>query len=392
MQHTAQCPTCLTEQTFPLKAFGEKVQCAGCHNFFKLELAAPNSIPSVKLEHPLEEEETAHSPALSGESTPSEAISPIPDQGKDTPIRPKLDLKALKDKKKNEEDYQALSLPPHLQPQPIPLDVPTKATSPENVAKKQAEKPAPTKLDHDSAVKASLLENNEEKATTPSSKLNLKELKDKKKSEEDYQDLPLPPQQPHRRPQGASLISVDTVATQKANNSSPPLVQEKSTPQSEADQSNPAVSLTKGKLVNFNKSFGEIDTNIETPKINYEPTPFEKSLVPHTGWKVALDILSWVAFLIAILILVTGSLRNGFLTDAGHDKRFIIAGFFSMIAGIGFILSSVKRTSGILLCVLTVITLFSLAFFLPIYVTPVKGALYDTKTYSIGPLKNDLRE
>ncbi len=157
-----------------------------------------------------------------------------------------------------------------------------------------------------------------------------------------------------------------------------------------ADPISPAKNK-KGAPQEFAKTFQDVSPNTGSPPVDYSYTDFEKSLIPQAAWKQAVDILSWVVVIIGALILILGSLKGGFLTDAGHDKRFIIAGFFALLGTAGFIVSSVKRSKAIIISALSVITLFALAFYLPIFTTPTKNGESNITTYSIGPLKNEVR-
>jgi len=147
----------------------------------------------------------------------------------------------------------------------------------------------------------------------------------------------------------------------------------------------------KTKTQEFAKTFNDIAVTTPNSSTDYTYTDFEKSLIPPPAWKQALDILSWVGVIIGALILILGSLKGGFLTDAGHDKRFIIAGFISLIGSVGFIVSAARRSNAIILSILITVVLFALAFYLPIYETPTKDGISDIVTYSIGPLKNEVR-
>jgi len=157
-----------------------------------------------------------------------------------------------------------------------------------------------------------------------------------------------------------------------------------------ADPISPAKNK-KGAAQEFGKTFKDVSPNTASPPVDYSYTEFEKSLIPQAAWKQAVDILSWVGVIIGALILILGSLKGGFLTDAGHDKRFLIAGFISLLGTAGFIASSVKRSKAIIISALSVIVLFALAFYLPIFTTPTKNGESNITTYSIGPLKNEVR-
>ena len=173
---------------------------------------------------------------------------------------------------------------------------------------------------------------------------------------------------------------------------SKPLISEAHLPRSSQLAQNlrnqvPQEDIPKTAITSNFRSFADVGES-GTKNEKYEYTAFEKSLLPAPGWKKAIGILSWIIFALGALILIFGSLKNGFLTNTGHDQRFIIAGFISFVGTLCFFFGAKRRSSGLSISAILTITLLVLAFYLPIYATPARGAVEDVKTYSIGPLKN----
>ncbi len=142
----------------------------------------------------------------------------------------------------------------------------------------------------------------------------------------------------------------------------------------------------------FGRTFGNAQQDaLDDSHINYELTDFEKKVLGRESWKEVVEILAWSALAIGGLILIMGSLPKGFLLDAGHDKRFLIALFMAAVSGASFIVTLEDRAKAIFLAVAGAVVLLNLAFWLPIYVTPAKNGAETVKTFSLGPIKNEPR-
>jgi len=104
----------------------------------------------------------------------------------------------------------------------------------------------------------------------------------------------------------------------------------------------------------------------------------QDDFMPAPLWKKAVNLLGWGLFVGGAILLALGSLKNGFLLDAGYDKRFIIAGFIALIASICFIISARYFKNAIPKILLSILVMGALAYFLPKYESPE----------SSGPLKS----
>jgi len=202
-----------------------------------------------------------------------------------------------------------------------------------------------------------------------------------------------PPAQPQTPTQTQPLEYQPPAQPQAPVQTQPP-----STPQTPA---NPLEGVLpekrpKSELQSFSKTFDQhkvITASMPQQLGNedYTLSDFEKSITPLPQWKKALDVIGWIFIVIGIIILTFGAMKAGFLIDTGHDKRFLLAGFISLISIVSFFLGCRTIKTAWWKMVIAVIVLFPLAFNLPIYVTPTKGGKPDIKTFKIGPLENPPR-
>jgi len=147
--------------------------------------------------------------------------------------------------------------------------------------------------------------------------------------------------------------------------------------------------LTRGSSFDAGfKTFNDLGART-TENENYEYSAFEKSIMPMPGWKKGLVGVSLMAFGMGIVFLVLGSLQGGFLTNTGHDQRFLLAGFLALISAVCYMIGGARKASTVMISAVMVLAFLILAFYLPIYVTPSKDPTKTVKTFSLGPLENE---
>jgi len=207
-----------------------------------------------------------------------------------------------------------------------------------------------------------------------------------------------PPAQPQAPVQTQPVAYQPPAQPQAPTQTQPLVTQPPSSPQTSAHPTEAVLpeKRSKSELQSFSKTFDqhkEVTANMPHQPVNedYTLSDFEKSITPLPQWKKALDVIGWIFIVIGVIILTFGSMKAGFLIDTGHDKRFLLAGFISLISIVSFFLGCRTIKTAWWKMVISVIVLFPLAFHLPIYVTPTKGGEPDIKTFKIGPLENPPR-
>ena len=127
-------------------------------------------------------------------------------------------------------------------------------------------------------------------------------------------------------------------------------------------------------LSTFSKTFEKVgaDNTTETVHDKHLSKLRQNDFMPDPLWKKAVIILGLALLGSGIVLLVLGSLKNGFLTDVSYNKRFIIAGFIALVTSICFLLGSKFFKNALPLCLLSIITLGALAYLLPKYELPTR--------------------
>ena len=121
----------------------------------------------------------------------------------------------------------------------------------------------------------------------------------------------------------------------------------------------------KSGLDVFNKTFESVGGSNQIQKSKQYKYVAHDDFMPPPIWKKATLWLGIVLLTFGVLALIMGSLKNGFLTDADLDKRFIIAGFVTIVTAVCFLLSDKHLKNALLKVTLSALLLCSLAYFLP---------------------------
>lgn len=141
--------------------------------------------------------------------------------------------------------------------------------------------------------------------------------------------------------------------------------------ESHINSGNSPISLNKQKdLTSFTKTFDAVKVDPkQQAKIDQHQKHLDKlrpdDFMPVPMWKQAVIWLGWTLLLSGAALLVLGTLNNGFLSDIGLMKRFIIAGSIAFLSIFCFIIGA-KRISGAFpKSLLAILLMSALAYFLP---------------------------